>query len=89
VTSAVARVLADVAGTDTINATIPGAQNGATTLTTSQTFATVQDLLDQLVNARIWIGFHFRTSVVVGENLGTDVANWELQRFFLPLGDGD
>jgi hypothetical protein len=89
VTSAVARVLAHAAGTDTINATIAGAQNGATTLTTSQTFATVQDLLDQLVNARIWIGFHYRTSVVVGENLGTDVANWELQRFFLPLGDGD
>jgi hypothetical protein len=84
VTSAVARVLANVAGTDNINATIPGAQNGASTLTTSATFATVQDLLNELVDARVWMGFHFRNSVVVGESLGSQVATWELRRFFLP-----
>jgi len=84
VTSALTRVLATVAGTDSINATIFGAQNGASTLTTSARFATVQDLLNELVDARVWMGFHFRNSVVVGENLGTQVANWELQRFFLP-----
>jgi hypothetical protein len=70
--------------TSTINVTIPGAQGGDTTLTTSQTFATVEDLDTQLVNARVWIGFHLRNSVTVGENLGTAVANWELQRYFLP-----
>jgi hypothetical protein len=52
------------------------------------TYATVQDLLDELVNARVWIGFHFRHSVTAGENLGTSVANWELQRYFLPQGNG-
>ena len=84
VTSALAQVLANTLGTSRINATIPGAQGGATTLTTSQTFATVHDLYAQLVNARVWIGFHYRNSVVAGENLGTAVATWELQRYFLP-----
>src|SRR6516165_4907864 len=83
VTSALAQVLANTLHTSSINATIPGAQGGATTLTTSQTFATVHDLYAQLVNARVWIGFHYRNSVVAGENLGTAVAKWELQRYFL------
>ena len=87
VTSALAQVLANTLGTSRINATIPGAQGGATTLTTSQTFATVHDLYAQLVNARVWIGFHYRNSVVAGENLGTAVATWELQRYFLSTGN--
>jgi hypothetical protein len=89
VTSALAEVLANAVGTDNINATIPGAQGGQTTLSTSQTFATVDDLLTQLVNARVWIGFHFRSSVIAGENLGTAVADWELQRYFLPTNGQD
>jgi hypothetical protein len=87
VTSALAQVLANSVGTTNINATIPGAQGGATTLTTSQTFATEHDLLTQLVNARVWIGFHFRNSVQAGETLGTAVANSELARYFLPTDD--
>jgi hypothetical protein len=84
VTSALAQVIANAVGTTNINATIPGATNGGTTLTTSRTYATVGDLLDELVNARVWMGFHFRHSVIAGENLGTSVANWELRRNFLP-----
>ena len=87
VTSALGQVLANAVGTTDINATFPGAQGGFVTLTTSQTFANVQDLDSQLVNARVWIGFHFRNSVTAGENLGTAVANWELQRYFLPTDD--
>jgi hypothetical protein len=88
VTSALALTLANAVGTTDIDATIPGATGGGTGLTTSQTFATVDDLLTQLVNARVWIGFHYRNSVVTGENLGTGVANWELQRYFLPDEEG-
>jgi hypothetical protein len=88
-TGALGQVLANALGTTNIDATIPGATGGGTTLTTTQTFATVDDLRTQLVNARIWIGFHFRHSVVAGENVGTAVANWELQRYFLPAEDED
>ena len=88
-TSAFAQVLAHAVGTNQINATIWGATAGTPTgLVTMRTYATVQDLLDELVNARVWIGFHFRHSVTAGENLGTSVANWELQRYFLPQGNG-
>jgi hypothetical protein len=87
VTSALGEVIANAVGSDNIDATIAGAQDGGTALTTTRTFATVQDVLMQLVDARVWIGFHFRNSVIVGENLGTAVANWELQRYFLPNDD--
>ena len=89
VTSALAQVLANAVGTTDINATIPGATGGATTLTTSQNFATVDDVMSQLVNARVWIGFHYRHSVMAGENLGTSVADWALQRYFLPTSDSN
>jgi len=89
VTNALAQVIAHALGTNNINAVVPGAQGGATTLTTSQTFATVRDLDTQLVNARVWIGFHFRNSVIVGETLGAAVANWELERNFLATHDED
>jgi hypothetical protein len=87
VTSALAQVLANALGTTNIDATFPGATNGGTTLTTTQTFATVDDLLTQLVNARVWIGFHFRHSVLAGETLGANVADWELQRYFQPTNN--
>jgi hypothetical protein len=87
VTSALAQVLANAVGTTDIDATIPGATNGGTALTTSQAFGSVEDVMTQLVNARVWIGFHYRHSVIAGENLGTAVANWELQRYFLPTDD--
>jgi hypothetical protein len=87
-TGAFAQVLADAVGTNNINATFLGATAGNPTgLVVPQTFATVQNLLDEVVSARVWIGFHFRGSVVAGENLGTSVANWELQHYFLPSDD--
>jgi hypothetical protein len=87
VTSALGQVIANAVGSPNIDATFPGAQGGFTTLTTSHLFATVQDLNTELVNARVWVGFHFRNSVTAGENLGTAVADWELRRFFLPTND--
>jgi hypothetical protein len=90
ITSALAHVLAHAVGTDNIDATIWGATAASpTALVTSRTYGTVQNLLDEIVNARVWIGFHFRSSVVAGENLGTSVASWELQRYFLPTDDED
>jgi hypothetical protein len=93
VTSALAQVLAYAIGTDNINATIMGATGETpatqTGLVVPQVFPTVQKLEEQLVNARVWIGFHFRNSVIAGETLGKSVAKWELQRNFQPTSDGD
>jgi hypothetical protein len=88
VTSALADVLANALGTQTINATVWGAAGGATTLTTTEHFDTAQQLRDEIVNARVWAGVHFRSSVVAGENLGDSVAGWSLSHYFGSLGEG-
>src|SRR4029077_17440458 len=78
-------VLANVLGTTNLNVTIPGFVSA--TASTTRTYATEQDLMTEMVNARVWIGYHFRTSTAVGEDLGHSVAAWTLQRFFLPGDD--
>jgi hypothetical protein len=90
VTSALGEVLAHAVGTTNIDATILGATSSNPTGLTAppRTFATVADLDAELVNARVWIGFHFRNSVLAGEDLGTAVAGWELERNFQPTGEG-
>ena len=50
-----------------------------------QHFDTVNDIQKQVVDARVWLGFHFRNSVEQGEKLGNNVADWELKRFFQPV----
>ena len=40
------------------------------------------DVIKDTINARIWLGIHFRTPDVQGAELGEDVANWLDRRFF-------
>jgi hypothetical protein len=88
VTSALADVLAKALGTQTINATVWGATGGATTLTATEHFDSTQQLRDEIVNARVWAGLHWRSSVNAGENLGDSVAGWSLSHYFGSLTDG-
>jgi hypothetical protein len=82
VTGAIGEVLAKVLKTRNVNVDIQGATGGATTLTTSRHFNTVTDLDTEIVNARVWIGFHYRHSAENGVMLGQNVANWTLKRYF-------
>ena len=82
VTSAFGTALAIALHTEHIDLDMMGATNGGTTLTATRHFATVEDLTSQNVDARVWIGFHYRNSVVKGVDLGTHVASWALERFF-------
>jgi hypothetical protein len=84
ITGALAEVVARALHTRRIDATIWGATNGGTTLTASRHFETVKDLDRELVNARVWVGFHYRHSTVAGVKLGRAVAHWTLQRYFRP-----
>ena len=83
-TAGFADALAAALHTQHLDVTIPGWQNGSSVLTTSQHFNTVDDIQKQVVDARVWLGFHFRNSVEQGEKLGDDVADWELKRYFKP-----
>lgn len=87
VTGAEAQVFAALLGTKRINVDIPGSENGANTLTTSRHYTSVKDLLREIVNARVWNGYHFRGSVEGGVTLGQKVASWTLARYFLPVDE--
>jgi len=83
-TAAFTDTLAAALHTQHIDVTIPGGQGGSSVLTTTQHFNTVQDVQRQVVDARVWLGFHFRNSVIQGEKVGNNVADWELDRYFKP-----
>jgi len=83
VTSALAETIARALGTTNIDVTVHGLPVAPAT-SAVRTYATVGDLETQLVNARVWIGFHYRHSVIAGENIGNSVAAWTLDRYFLP-----
>jgi hypothetical protein len=74
--------LAAALHTQHIDVTMPGGQNGSNVLTTTEHFDNVDDIQDQVIDARVWLGFHFRNSVEQGNKLGNKVAGWELKRFF-------
>jgi hypothetical protein len=77
--------LAAALGTKHLDVTMPGGQNGSPLLTTTQHFNTVEEIQKQVVDARVWLGFHFRNSVEQGERIGNDVADWELKHSFQPV----
>jgi hypothetical protein len=74
--------LAGALHTHHVDVTMPGGENGSTVLTTTQHFDSVRDMQNQVVDARVWLGFHFRNSVKQGEEIGNNVADWELDRYF-------
>jgi hypothetical protein len=88
-TSAFVQTVAKNLHTKNIDIDMKGATNGSTTLDVTRHFATVKDATDQVVNARVWIGFHYRFSTVAGVDLGTAVAKWALNRYFRPATGGD
>ena len=54
----------------------------------TRTFGTFSQALDEIVEARIWAGLHFRTADVQGRDLGVNVANFMADNFFQPVGNG-
>jgi hypothetical protein len=51
---------------------------------TEYTFATAGDLRQQIIDARVWSGIHFRFSDEIGVALGGKVARYGLPRYFQP-----
>ena len=88
-TAADGEVYTALLGTTNINLDIPGATGGGTALTTSRHYATVKGLDNQIVDARVWAGLHFRYSGKQGVKLGTNVADWSLKHFFKSTGSDD
>ena len=53
---------------------------------TQHSFTNTNDLIAEAINARVYGGMHFRSSVEDGITIGRDVAAWVAQREFIRLG---
>ena len=41
-------------------------------------------MVNEPVDARVWSGIHFRTADEVSIDIGTNIANYVLDRYFAP-----
>ena len=53
----------------------------------TRTFSSFDQALDEVVEARIWAGLHFRNADVQARQLGTNVANFAAANYFEPVGN--
>jgi hypothetical protein len=53
----------------------------------TRSFSSFDQAVDEIVEARIWAGLHFRTADVQGRQLGANVANFAAANYFQPLGN--
>jgi len=85
-TSAMAEILTEALETETIDVDIQGfdASGPAGNLNAIQHFLTAAELREQIVNARVWGGVHYRGSAEAGVDLGRRVAHYALNHAFRP-----
>jgi hypothetical protein len=83
ITPAAGLVLSRFLGSDQIDLTLSSTVTADTMPT--RTYATVEDLAAEVMEARIAGGIHYRTSTTVGRALGDQVAEWALERYFQPV----
>jgi len=85
ITSAIAGVVAAFLGTDDIGVTIHGSADGTPgNLAVTRYYATTADLREEIVNARLWGGLHYRESTEAAVALGAKVAHYALNHEFKP-----
>jgi hypothetical protein len=77
ITGAIAETLKTYYRTDQVEFTMDSTVTG-----TTHSFTTTQAMVDEVVNARVYGGMHFRNSTLRGAELGTSVARWALERNF-------
>jgi hypothetical protein len=79
----VTSTLKDFFGTDNMALTVVRT-DGA-----SRSFTRFSAAIDEIVEARIWSGLHFRTADVDGATIGKQVAQWRQERFFQRCSSGE
>jgi hypothetical protein len=51
----------------------------------SRSYSTFTSVLKDTIDARIWLGIHFRKADVDGATLGENTAKWVSKNFFQPV----
>jgi hypothetical protein len=77
------RSLSRAIGGDPINANLPSTAVPGVI----RSYTTAAELNQAVVDARVWLGIHFRTADVKAAQIGGDVADWVLDHHFQPTGD--
>jgi hypothetical protein len=87
ITSAVAEVLTTFLGTNQIDLDIHGFDPAGPpgNLNAVRHFDKANALRHEIIDARVWAGFHYRFSDVAGIVLGRQVANFDLRHAFQPI----
>jgi hypothetical protein len=87
ITSAIAEVFTTVLGTNQINLDIHGLDPAGPpgNMDAVRHFHHPNDLRHEIIDARLWAGFHYRFSTVAGVVLGRQVAKFDLKHAFLPV----
>ena len=58
-----------------------------TTCPATRPFTSFSQAVNEIVEARIWAGLHFRTADVQAVQLGTNIANFGAANYFQPVGN--
>jgi hypothetical protein len=45
--------------------------------------------MEELINARVWVGFHYRHSDIVGERVGRQISRFALSHFLCVVHGND
>ena len=85
VTAAMTGTLALFFGTDKVTFEVTSVAPLATRKT--RTYRRFSDAAQDMVNARIYAGIHFRTADEAARTQGTRVAEWVFDHFLLPLDE--
>jgi hypothetical protein len=80
VSEATARALQDLFGPGEVDMTIRSAAAGV--VDTERTYTDERRWLDDVTNARIWLGFHFRDAMDDGRQIGRRVADAVVRNWF-------
>ena len=83
---ATTRTLHHFFGTDRVTFSLTS--NTPQAIQKTRTYSRLSDAADDVVDARIYEGIHFRTADLVGRKQGEHVANWVFGNFLKPLDDG-
>ena len=67
----------DIGWTDTNNAGL------------TRSFSSFSQAIEEIVDARVWSGIHFRTADVQGQRIGRRVAGYRQGRYFRPVDDSE
>lgn len=77
---AASQALTRLLGTDRIDLTLTSPVTN-----TTRNYESAERLRADTVDARVWVGLHFRFADTAGMVMGQQVADWALDRYFQPL----